>query len=76
MAQFTMTIEMGNAAMQTPADIARATRLIFGDFARQTEVCTDGNSGRIYDANGNKVGTWSLDEMEDENADDEEDDEE
>lgn len=69
MAQFTMTIDMGNAAMQTPADIARATVRIFSDFARQMEVCTDGNSGRIYDGNGNKVGTWNLDEMEAEDAD-------
>jgi hypothetical protein len=36
------------------------------------------DSGRIYDANGNKVGTWSADEVEpeeDESEDDEEEEE-
>jgi hypothetical protein len=57
---FTMTIELGNDAMQTYADLATATRRIFSDFARQHEPVED-NAGRIYDANGNKVGTWSID---------------
>jgi hypothetical protein len=59
---FTMTIEMGNDAMQTYADIAQATQRIFADFARQHDEVED-NAGRIYDANGNKVGQWSIDEV-------------
>ena len=58
---FTLTIEMGNDAMQTYADIAQATRRIFSDFARMDEDVED-NAGRIYDANGNKVGTWEVSE--------------
>ena len=57
---FTMTIEMGNDSMQTYADIAQATARIFSDFSRQHEEVED-NAGRIYDANGNKVGHWSID---------------
>ena len=61
MAKFSMQIELGNDAMQTYADIAQATRRIFADFANHHEEATDG-AGRIYDANGNKVGTWQVDE--------------
>lgn len=56
---FTLTIEMGNDAMQTYADIAQATRRIFSDFANRHDEVED-DAGRIYDANGNKVGTWSV----------------
>ena len=59
---FTLTIEMGNDAMQTYADIAHATQRVFADFSRNHEAVED-NAGRIYDANGNKVGTWSIDEV-------------
>ena len=77
MAQFTMTIEMGNAAMRTYADIAQATRRIFADFANRPELLQD-DTGRIYDVNGNKVGTWSADEVEpeEEETDDDAEDEE
>ena len=59
--RFTLDIQMGNDAMQTYADIAAAVQRIFSDFARQHKNVED-NAGRIYDANGNKVGTWSIDE--------------
>ena len=77
MAQFTLTIEMGNAAMLTYADIAQATRRIFADFANRPDLLQD-DAGRIYDANGNKVGTWSSDEVEpeEEETDDDAEDEE
>jgi hypothetical protein len=58
---FTLTIELGNDAMQTYADIAHATQRIFSDFSRRSENAED-DAGRIYDANGNKVGAWSIDE--------------
>jgi hypothetical protein len=53
MAQFTLTIELGNDAMRTYADIAEATKRIFSDFAYRDELVQD-DAGRIYDANGNK----------------------
>ena len=68
-AKFTLTIEMGNEAMRTYADIAGATRRIFADFANRPELLQD-DAGRIYDANGNKVGTWSADEVEPEDEED------
>ena len=61
MKTFTMKIEFGNEAMQSLADVAQATSRIFADFANRTEEATD-DAGRIYDYNGNKVGTWSVDE--------------
>ena len=57
--KFTLEIEMGNEAMETPADIAQTTRLLFSDFFRQHEPAEE-NHGSFYDANGNKVGTWAL----------------
>ena len=71
-ANFTLTIEMGNEAMRTYADIAAATRRIFADFASRTELLQD-DAGRIYDANGNKVGHWSSDEVEPEEEETDED---
>ena len=58
--KFTLEIEMGNDAMQSYADIAVAVNRIFTDFRRRTEDVED-DAGRIYDYNGNKVGTWSID---------------
>jgi len=48
---FTLTINMGNDAMQTPEDVAEALR----DAARDIET---GGKEFIYDINGNKVGLW------------------
>ena len=59
---FTLTIEMGNEAMQTYADIAQATRRIFADFARREGEDVEEDAGRVYDLKGNKVGTWSIEE--------------
>lgn len=61
MATFTLTIELGNDAMQTYADIARSVQLIFSDMSRRHAVAKD-DAGRIYDGNGNKVGTWEVSE--------------
>ena len=72
---FRIEIEMGNEAMRTYADIAQATRRIFADFANRPELLQD-DAGRIYDVNGNKVGTWSADEVEPEEEDSEEDEDE
>jgi hypothetical protein len=73
--KFTLEIEMGNEAMRTYADIASATRRIFADFSHRSDVVDD-DEGRIYDANGSKVGKWDLSGDPLENEDDEDDEEE
>lgn len=59
--KFTLEIELGNDAMQTYADIAASVRRIFSDFANCHDTAED-DAGRIYDANGNRVGEWSVTE--------------
>jgi hypothetical protein len=59
--KFSLEIELGNEAMQTYADIAQAVRLIFADFSNRHENAED-DAGRIYDANGNRVGQWNITE--------------
>jgi hypothetical protein len=59
---FNLTIRLGNDAMRTPADIARALREIaesIGDS--DTPVSELGPyESTIHDANGNYVGTWEV----------------
>lgn len=55
---FTLTIELGNDAMQSGADVVEAMdrlkrKIVNSDFAR-----VDG--GKIMDENGNSVGTWEV----------------
>jgi len=62
MDKFTLRIELGNDAMQTPYDVARAlqavaSRLMGGD-----------ENGGIRDANGNSVGSFSGDFEESEDS--------
>jgi hypothetical protein len=55
---FKLTIEMGNAAMSTPADVGRALEKVAGGLVSSG---WDGiESGRIRDENGNTVGSWSV----------------
>jgi hypothetical protein len=56
--KFTLEIELGNDAMQTYADVELATRLIFKHFSQRDEEPENGDTGRLYDINGNKVGSW------------------
>jgi hypothetical protein len=60
--KFTLEIEMGNEAMQSYADIAYSVQRIFADFRLRQGDVEDGETGRIYDANGNRVGTWNIEE--------------
>jgi hypothetical protein len=54
MDEFKVKITLGNAAMETAEDVARALR----DVA---EALEDGRTeGPIFDDNGNKVGTFKL----------------
>lgn len=51
---FKLSIELGNAAMQTPEDVAHALHevIVALDVGR--------TEGKIRDENGNTVGTWSF----------------
>ena len=52
--EFTLTIQLGNAAMQTSEDVAEA-------LARVADSLLAGvQSGTIRDINGNTVGSWNL----------------
>lgn len=51
---FTLKIDLGNAAMGTPEDVADALRSIASDVADGDE------SGIIRDLNGNTVGRWTV----------------
>ena len=51
---FTLSIELGNEAMQTGEDAARALREV------ATGLDQGYDKGRIVDDNGNAVGKWSL----------------
>ena len=52
--EFTLTIQMGNAAMQTGEDVADVLHNVASD------LLTGRTSGTIMDANGNTVGSWNL----------------
>jgi hypothetical protein len=52
--KFTLNIELGNEAMQTGEDVARALRAV----AKKLDGGAD--SGRVQDENGNTVGEWDL----------------
>ncbi len=52
----TITINMGNDAMQTEDDIANP----LGDLARRIELRGLGNPTLVKDGNGNNVGTVEV----------------
>jgi hypothetical protein len=54
---FTLTIELGNEAMQTPSDVAEALEDI-ARYLRANGLITNGAG--IRDANGNTVGYWEF----------------
>lgn len=57
---FTLTIELGNDAMQDGSDIAGALRKVAGKLAGCSARDLVGNSGKIMDVNGNSVGEWEV----------------
>lgn len=55
--RFTVAIHLGNDAMRTPPDVARALRKI---AARLELEQPTGVHETIHDDNGNDVGRWKL----------------
>lgn len=59
--KFTIEIDLGNDAMHTLGDIARALSRIAATLAEEPEAEADpGQRGRIRDVNGNRVGEWLV----------------
>lgn len=59
-------IETGNSAFDGDARGGECARILV-ELARRIGdmgACDDGHGGPIYDANGNRVGSWSLSERE------------
>jgi hypothetical protein len=59
--KFLLEIQLGNDATQTGSDVAEALRRIAiqidADFAGWD---LDADQGKVYDINGNSVGTWGV----------------
>lgn len=61
---FKLEIDLGDAAMKTPDDVARALRQVADTLDTEGgRAPVEGYSldGRIRDLNGNTVGKWFLD---------------
>lgn len=54
--KFRLTIKLGNDAMQTAGDVAHALY----EAAEKIDASHVLRVGVIYDANGNRVGTWEV----------------
>ena len=59
MQQFTLTIELGNEAMQTPRNVAAALKRV--SAAINAGDWHPGHTKSIMDPNGNRVGSWKFD---------------
>lgn len=61
MATFTLTIELGNEAMQDATDIGDALHNVAASLhSGESSNIADHQSGVIFDVNGNRVGGWSV----------------
>lgn len=54
--EFTLTLKLGNAAMQTPSDIAEALRTV----ASRLDTAGVYANEIIMDQNGARVGSWAI----------------
>ena len=63
--KFTLSINLGNDAMQTNGDVAVALQSLAESLVgnKRNAYC-----GEIYDENGNMVGSWQVDETAKEEA--------
>jgi hypothetical protein len=57
---FTLKINLGNDAMQTPEDVAEALRNAAVKVAMQGGNFDAGDGAGIRDENGNTVGSWKV----------------
>ena len=57
---FTLTIRLGNEAMQTPGDVAGLLERLAGTLHNLSDWQAEGDTGRLRDLNGNTVGEWQF----------------
>ena len=57
--EFKVRIRLGNEAMQTAEDLADALRRL-AEKVERADV--SGDHGVIMDTNGNRVGTWDIED--------------
>jgi hypothetical protein len=60
--KFTLTIELGNDAMQTLADVARSFADSVNRRSGTSDPLEDDDRGVLLDSNGNRVGMWTVSE--------------
>lgn len=58
--KFTPTINLGNAAMSEPEDVAAELARIAASISSIDNAWEIGEKHRILDINGNSVGHWEL----------------
>ncbi len=58
--KFTLTIELGNDAMQTRSDIEEALRKLGQNLRHMSDPPEAGDGCGIMDLNGNRVGRWDI----------------
>lgn len=63
---FTLQIDTGNAAFSDPEDARTEIARILVEVAGKLHPfhMVEGEAKDIYDVNGNKVGSWAVDAME------------
>lgn len=61
---FTLSIRLGNEAMQTGADVAEQLHRAAGILGEYYEALTPGLNSSVYDQNGNRVGEWRAEREE------------
>lgn len=57
--KFTLTIELGNDAMQDSNDVAAALHTV-ASYLRGSGSWDDIDAGMVRDDNGNTVGSWEV----------------
>lgn len=56
--RFTLSIEMGNAAMESATDLVDALQHVVGQL--ESDPLESGHAQSIRDHNGNRVGQWKI----------------
>ena len=60
--QLTVTLDLGNEAMQTPTDVVEALERSLKHPGYEHEPLKSGDYGPLTDLNGNAVGFWQVSE--------------
>lgn len=69
MNSFKLSIDLGNDGMRTQHDVAEAL-IGIAKRMRRSEADEPHDAGRVYDINGNSVGSWQYDHEPDDEPED------